>query len=80
VKHRYQLILFENTLFEKFISKFFEMVVVQSFYFGLNIFSPFGINRQKQRALEPCFNFIPLWGLILKGKCAIGPFLKCFGD
>jgi hypothetical protein len=27
----------------------FEMVVVRSFCFGLNIFSPFGINRQKRR-------------------------------
>jgi hypothetical protein len=30
----------------------FENGVVQSFCFGPNIFSPFGINRQKQRILR----------------------------
>jgi hypothetical protein len=33
------------------------MVVVRSFCFGLNIFSPFGINRQKRRTLEPFNTF-----------------------
>jgi hypothetical protein len=42
------------------VSKFFEMVVVRSFCFGLNIFSPFGIKRQKQRALEPFLLSPPL--------------------
>jgi hypothetical protein len=54
-KHRYQLIPIE-----KFISKKFEMVVVRSFCFGLNIFSAFGINRQKQRTLEPFYLFFPI--------------------
>jgi hypothetical protein len=36
------------------------MVVVRSFCFGLNIFSPFGINRQKQRTLEPFYIFSPI--------------------
>jgi hypothetical protein len=36
------------------------MVVVWSFCFGLNIFSPFGINCQKQRTLEPFFIFSPI--------------------
>jgi len=39
---------------------FFEMVVVRSFCFGLNIFSPFGINRQKRRLWEPLY-FLPHW-------------------
>jgi hypothetical protein len=36
------------------------MVVVRSFYFGLNNFPPFGINRQKLRMLEPFGIFSPL--------------------
>jgi hypothetical protein len=35
-------------------------MVVQSFYFGLNILSPFGINRQKWRLWEPSNTFSPL--------------------
>ena len=31
------------------VSKFFEIMVEVSFCFGLNIISPFGINRQKRR-------------------------------
>jgi hypothetical protein len=34
--------------------------VVRSFCFGLNIFSPFGINHQKRRTLEPFFIFSPI--------------------
>jgi gamma-glutamylcysteine synthetase len=33
---------------------------VRSFCFGLNIFSPFGINHQKQRFWEPFNTFSPL--------------------
>jgi hypothetical protein len=47
-------------LTKSFILKFFEMVVVRSFCFGLNIFSPFGINRQKRRTLEPLIFYPPL--------------------
>jgi hypothetical protein len=56
-----------DTNWYQFILKFFEMVV-QSFCFGLNIFSPFDINRQKWRTLKPFCNFIPLWGLIPSPK------------
>jgi hypothetical protein len=34
-------------------------MVVRSFCFGLNIFPPFGINRQKRRTLEPLSIFLP---------------------
>jgi hypothetical protein len=49
---------------EKFMLlwKCFENMVVRSFCFGINTFSPFGINRQKRRTWEPFF--LPLWGLI----------------
>jgi hypothetical protein len=49
---KYQLKLyFEN----------FEIMVVRSFCFGLNILSPFGINRQKWRRWEPFnLNFLPI--------------------
>jgi hypothetical protein len=30
-----------------------KLVVVRSFCFGLNIFSPFGMNRQKRSLYEP---------------------------
>jgi hypothetical protein len=33
----------------KLYLKIFEIMVVRSFCFGLNIFSPFAINRQKWR-------------------------------
>jgi hypothetical protein len=36
------------------------MVVVRSLCFGLNIFSPFGINRQKQKKLETSYLFFPI--------------------
>jgi hypothetical protein len=36
-----------------------KMVVVRSFCFGLNIFSPFGMNRQKRRTREPFCIFSP---------------------
>jgi hypothetical protein len=35
-------------------------VVVRSFCFGLNTFSPFGINRQKRRTWEPFYIFSPI--------------------
>jgi hypothetical protein len=34
-------------------------MVVRSFCFGLNTFSPFGINRQKQRSLRALLQFSP---------------------
>jgi hypothetical protein len=58
---RYQLKFYFHIPIEKFISRLtqipieikiceiFEMVVVPSFCFGLNTFSPFAINRQKWR-------------------------------
>jgi hypothetical protein len=60
----YQLkIHFDQVPIEILICEIFEMVVVRSFCFGLNTFSPFGINRQKRRTWEPLFMFLPLWGL-----------------
>jgi hypothetical protein len=40
---------FDQVPIEILICEIFEMVVVRSFCFGLNTFSPFGINRQKRR-------------------------------
>jgi hypothetical protein len=37
----------------------FEIMVVRSFCFGLNIFSPFGINHKKRRLREPFCIFLP---------------------
>jgi hypothetical protein len=44
----------------KLYSIFFEIMVVRSFCFRLNILSPFGINRQKRRCWEPSHAFSPL--------------------
>jgi hypothetical protein len=34
--------------------------VVRSFCFGLNIFSPFGMNRQERRLLRALYYFLPI--------------------
>jgi hypothetical protein len=49
---------------EKFMLlwKNFENMVVRSFCFGLNTFSPFGINRQKRRTWEPLLELSPPLG------------------
>jgi hypothetical protein len=36
-------------------------MVVRSYCFGLNILSPFGINRQKTETLRALYNFSPNW-------------------
>jgi hypothetical protein len=38
----------------------FLKLVVWSFCFGLNIFLPFGINRQKRRLLRALLYFLPI--------------------
>jgi hypothetical protein len=40
-------------------------MVVRSFCFGINTFSPFGINRQNGELESPLATILPLWGLIL---------------
>jgi hypothetical protein len=62
--------IFENTnwkrsntfrcQFEKFLKGLKLDVVVRSFCFGLNTFSPFGINRQKRSLREPFYSFSPI--------------------
>ena len=58
---KYQLkYLFVNSWNQgRYWLKIFKMVV-WSFWFGLNTFSPFGINRQKWRLLEPFVIFSPI--------------------
>jgi hypothetical protein len=79
VKHGYQLRNWQiliKALFENFEIMVVRMVV-WSFCFGLNIFSPFGINRQKQRCWEPFNIFSPLVqvnkskGLYQFGVCGV---------
>jgi hypothetical protein len=52
VKHGYQLRNCQISI-KALFRKFWNLMVVRSFCFGLNIFSPFGINRQKRRLWEP---------------------------
>jgi hypothetical protein len=56
-KHRYQ---FENTLFEKFISKILKWWWCGPFALGLIFSPPLALIAKKRRTLEPFYIFSPI--------------------